>query len=194
MEHIDGAKLNSDVHYRFEYLSKFLNFGAADIQAINGAAPKLAPLVPAVVDSVYDKLFSFDVTKEKFVKNKYHFTGETANPPGSMNLTPERVSALKESLNKYLVKVVSQAQWDNAFLDYLSNLGKVHANKGEGKNIDISYIHMNATMGLVEHKLIDAVLNQDLGLDAKGKSNVVLALNKFFWIQNDLFTMHYVPV
>ena len=194
MEHIDGAKLNSDVHYRYEYLSKFLNFGTADIQAINGAAPKLAPLVPGLVDSVYDKLFSFDVTKEKFVKNKYNFQGETANPPGSMNLTPERVSALKESLNKYLLKVVSQAQWDNAFLDYLSNLGKVHANKGEGKNIDISYIHMNATMGLVEHKLIDAVLNQDLGLDAKGKSNVVLALNKFFWIQNDLFTMHYVPV
>ncbi|CAF5040351.1 unnamed protein product, partial [Rotaria magnacalcarata] len=165
MDHVDADKLNTDLRYRFDYVAKFLNFTKTDIQLLNTVAPKLVPLVPTAVDAIYDKLFSFDVTKGVFAKHKVNFQGATADPPDSLNLTAERIAALKESLDKYLKKVLTQEEWDDGFLGYLSHLGKVHANKADSKNIDVNYIHMNATLGLSEHILIDAILNHDLGLD-----------------------------
>jgi hypothetical protein len=47
----------------YSNLLSVVGFGAADIAAINSSAPVLAPLVETVVGAVYDKLFSFDVTK-----------------------------------------------------------------------------------------------------------------------------------
>jgi hypothetical protein len=44
-----------------------VGFGAADIAAIHASAPVVAPLVETVVGAVYDKLFSFDVTKVWFI-------------------------------------------------------------------------------------------------------------------------------
>ncbi|CAF2916317.1 unnamed protein product [Rotaria sp. Silwood2] len=191
MEHIDAAKL-TDVRYRFDYVSKFLNFTKTDIGLLNTIAPKMVPIVPTAVDAVYTKLFSFDITKSVFAKHKVNFQGNATSTPDSLDLTPERVTFLKEMLGTYLKKVLTQQEWDNAFLEYLSHLGKVHANKADSKNINVSYIHMNATMGLAENLFIDALLNSDLGLDDKTKYAAVAALNKFFWIQNDLFTMHYI--
>jgi hypothetical protein len=37
-EHIDGSRLNEDLRYRFEYISKFLNFTNDDITALNTLA------------------------------------------------------------------------------------------------------------------------------------------------------------
>lgn len=50
---------------------------------------------------------------------------------------------------------------------------------------------MNALFGYVEDILIDAVLNQEI--DSATKKAVIRALNKLLWIQNDLFTRHYIP-
>ena len=191
-EHVDAAKLNTDVRYRFDYVSKMLGFTKADIGVLNSIAPKLVPVVPGAVDAVYAKLFSFDVTKTVFAKTNVKFTG-AATKGGELDLTPERVTFLKENLSTYFKKVLSQADWDNGFLEYLSNLGKVHANKADSKNINVSYVHMNATLGYVAHLLVEAVLNNSMGFDEKTKNAAILALNKFVWIQNDLFTMHYVP-
>ena len=193
MEHIDAAKLNTDLSYRFEYLSKFLHFGKDDIKLLNEIAPKLVPLVPRAVDAIYDKLFSFDVTKSVFAKHNVNFKGAATKTPDSLDLTPERITFVKEMLANYLKKVLTEANWDKAFIEYLSNLGKVHANKADAKNINVSYIHMNAALGYAEHILVNAVLTTDLGLDAAKKTAAILALNKLIWIQNDFFTMHYVP-
>ena len=65
-EHIDNNRLNEDLRYRFEYISKFINFTNDDILLLNTLAPIALPLVPVVVDAVYRKLFQFDVTKNFF--------------------------------------------------------------------------------------------------------------------------------
>ena len=54
--HIDERRLEEDVAYRVGYVSEFMGFGADDIAAIQGAASQLAPLVPVLVEAVYDKL------------------------------------------------------------------------------------------------------------------------------------------
>ena len=76
MKQIDEPRLESDLAYRFEYLTNFMGFGAADIDAIHGAAAHIAPLVPGLVDAVYDKLFSYDCTKRHFIPRQSGYDGD----------------------------------------------------------------------------------------------------------------------
>ena len=82
MKHIDEPRLESDAVYRVSYVSEFMGFGPEDVSAIHGAAPHLAPLVPLLVDAVYDKLFSYDATKRHFVPRQSGYTGSV---PESMD-------------------------------------------------------------------------------------------------------------
>src|SRR5262249_52139255 len=59
MKVINEALLESDLGQRFQYLAEFMGFGPEDVEAIHGAAPHLAPVVPALVDAVYEKLHSY---------------------------------------------------------------------------------------------------------------------------------------
>ena len=45
IRHIDEARLENDVAYRFAYVTEFMGLDAQDIQAIHGAAAHLAPVV-----------------------------------------------------------------------------------------------------------------------------------------------------
>jgi hypothetical protein len=191
MEHVDAARLKTDVEYRYGYLSKFLGFTKDDISVLNKIAPTLVPLVPTVVDAIYAKLFASDATKNIFAQHKVNYTGDMTTAGG--DLTPERVTFLKDMLANYLKKVLTESSWDKAFLQYLSKLGEVHANKAATKNVDVSYVFMNATLGFAQNVLVNALLGGKLGLDAATTTAAVLALNKFIWIQNDFFTMHYIP-
>lgn len=193
MEKIDIAQINTDVECRFKFLSNFLKFTKDDISVLNKIAPTLVPLVPTVVDAIYGTLFSFDATTSVFANNKVHFKGNATSTPGGLDLTPERITFLKDMLGTYLKKVLTQSEWDKNFLEYLSNLGRVHANKAEANNVNVSYTFMNATLGFAQNILINALLSNDFGLDEGTKKAAILAINKFLWIQNDFFTMHYIP-
>lgn len=192
MENLDVARLNADVEYRFAYLSKFLNFTKDDINILNKIAPTIVPVVPTAVDAIYGNLFSYDATKKIFANNTVHFKGNTTTTPGSLDLTPERVTFLKDMLGTYLKKVLSQTEYDKAFLEYLSRLGKIHANKAESNNVDVSYVFMNVTLGFAQTILNNVLLTTDLGLDVNTRNAAILAINKFLWIQNDFFAMHYI--
>ena len=89
MKQIDERQLESDLAYRFGYLTEFMGFGEDDIAAIHGAAEHLAPLVPALVDAVYGKLFSYDATKRHFVPRQSGYEGEV----------PESVESLQRSMS-----------------------------------------------------------------------------------------------
>ncbi len=60
--YINEPRLESDRGYRFQYLSEFMGFGPHDLAAIHAAAPALTPLVPTVVNAVYDQLNRYDAT------------------------------------------------------------------------------------------------------------------------------------
>src|SRR5262245_62306343 len=74
-KHVYERRLEEDTHYRVGYLSEFMGFGADDVAAIHGAASQLAPLVPVLVNAVYDKLFSYDATKRHFVPRQSGYAG-----------------------------------------------------------------------------------------------------------------------
>lgn len=69
--------------------------------------------------------------------------------------------------------------------------GKPGFNHRENKpELRVEYIHIGALLGYVLNVVIGVVMT--LEVDIETKSKVILALNKVLWIQNDLFTRHYI--
>jgi len=190
-EHIYSKRLSLDLRYRFEYLSKFLNFTSDDIAMLNTFAPIIFPLIPVISDTVYRKLFSFDITKQYFIIRNDGFEGFQSQKQNGVTLDSVQMELRRDMLSMYLKRVLTQREWNDTFLQYLSQVGKIHTNQAGSSSINVDYMHINALLGYLEHLLIDTICNTDT-LDEKTKRGMLMAINKVFWIQNDFFTMHYL--
>lgn len=188
MKQIDEAKLESDLAYRFGYLTEFMGFGEDDVKAIHGAAPHLAPLVPTLVDAVYDKLFSYSSTKRHFVPRQSGYEGEVPQDIDSLTQDHEMIEFRKQHLGRYLTALVTKP-YDGAMLNYLDLVGKIHTPKAGSPDLDVPLVQMNALMGFVSDALVATILG--LGLDADAQARTLRAFNRLLWIQNDLITRHY---
>jgi hypothetical protein len=91
MQHISVESLE-DLPSRIAYLSSFLNLTAEDGEALLASAPLIAPLVPSILEVVYRKLLSFDITAQAFVPKNTDFEGETVKSVGAdpMHLLPTK--------------------------------------------------------------------------------------------------------
>lgn len=188
MQKIDEARLESDVAYRFGYVSEFMEFGAEDIEIIHGAAPLLAPVVPALVDAVYVKLASYDATWRHFVPRQEGFEGQT--PLSLEELTPDhpQIAFRKHHLGRYLKHLVT-APYDAKMVMFLDMVGKIHTPKAGNAAIGVPLVQMNALMGYVHDAINATILGFDIPDEAKAKA--IRAFSKLLWIQNDLITRHY---
>ncbi|KAG1151253.1 hypothetical protein G6F37_000309 [Rhizopus arrhizus] len=189
MQHIDSNKLYKDSSYRNEFVLSFMDFGAEDIKAIQAVADKVRPLVPVVVDAVYQKLFQYDVTKKHFVPKNEGFEGEAPTSLEELTLDHPQIKFRKDFLSKYLNKVLS-GPYDERFLRYIDWVAKIHTDTPDKKSkINVDYIHINALMGFVESTLVGGLLS--LNLDKETEAKALLAFNKILWIQNDCFARYY---
>ncbi|CAF1454438.1 unnamed protein product [Adineta steineri] len=192
-EHIELKQLNSNLRYRFDYLSKFLNFTPDDIQLLNRFAVILLPRIPVVADTVYRKLLGFDITKQYFLIRNDGFEGNIIKKPTSLTTESAQMTFRKDMLSRYLKRVLTQTDWNDTFLQFLSQVGKMHTDQSGSESINVDYIHINALFGYLEHLLLDILWSHE-NLDDKTKNLMFMAINKYFWIQNDFFTMHYLKV
>lgn len=188
MTHIDEPRLEKDLAYRFGYTGAFMGFGAEDVAAIHGAATHLAPIVPALVDAVYKKLYEQDATWRHFLPRQAGYAGVV--PPTLEELTPDhpQIAFRKEHLSRYLVNLVTKP-YDGKMLEYLDMVGKIHTSKAGSKEINVPLVQMNALMGFVSDALIATVFGLNLPRDAEIKT--IRAFNKLLWLQNDFITRHY---
>ncbi|KAJ3068223.1 hypothetical protein HDU98_008620 [Podochytrium sp. JEL0797] len=192
---INRDRLYTDLMYRFEYVSKFVDFNESDIKAIKDSAPLIAPLVPTIVDAVYDRLFSFDITKNVFMERGDGFHGRTAATATALTVNDEQIKFRKDFLAKYLVKLVS-AEYDAKFVAYLDRVGRIHTDTPDKKSkINVEYIHCNALFGWLHGFLAETIDNlpQLQGKDVAAKrAKTLAAFSKLLWIQNDFFSMYYL--
>jgi hypothetical protein len=188
MKHIDEPRLEEDTGYRVGYLSEFMGFGPEDIAAIHGAASHLAPLVPVLVDAVYDKLFSYDATKRHFVPRQSGYSGSLPENIETLRQDHEMIKFRKEHLGRYLVSLVTR-DYDAKMVGYLDMVGKIHTPKAGSAELDVPLVQMNALMGFVSDALTNVILG--LNLDRQNEVRTVRAFNKLLWLQNDLITRHY---
>lgn len=188
MQRIDEKRLETDLGYRFGYLAEFMGFGAGDIAAIHAAAPHLAPLVPGLVDAVYDKLFHYDATKRHFVPRQSGYEGAVPENVESLSQQHEMIEFRKQHLGRYLTSLVTRT-YDDKMVAYLDFVGKIHTPKAGSRDLDVPLVQMNALMGFVSDALTATILN--LGLPRDAEVRTLRAFNKLLWIQNDLITRHY---
>ena len=188
MKHIDEQRLEEDVAYRVGYVSEFMGFGKGDIAAIQGAAGQLAPLVPVLVDAVYDKLFSYDATKRHFVPRQSGYHGEVPESIATLEQDHEMIQFRKQHLARYLVALVTR-NYDDKMINYLDLVGKIHTPKAGSPELDVPLVQMNALLGFVADALTNVILG--LGLDRATEANTLRAFGKLLWIQNDLIARHY---
>ena len=188
MKHIDEPKLESDLAYRFDYLTEFIGFGQEDIDAVHGAASHLAPLVPTLVDAVYDKLFGYDATKRHFVPRQSGYDGEVPENLDGLQLDHDMIKFRKEHLGRYLAGLVTKP-YDAHMVQYLDMVGKIHTPKAGSKELDVPLVQMNALMGFVSDALLATILG--LGLEREAETKTLRAFNKLLWLQNDLINRHY---
>jgi hypothetical protein len=66
MEHITEASLE-DLPTRISYLCAFLSITSDDAAILRSAQPLITPLIPSLLNAVYTKLLSFDITAKIFV-------------------------------------------------------------------------------------------------------------------------------
>jgi len=198
MQHIDPASLDSDLPSRIAYLRAFINFTATDAATLHAAKPVLAPLVPTVVDAVYAKLLSFDVTAAAFVPRQTGY--EAKEVPANvkdLNLEHPQIMFRKDFLRGYIVKLVTMDYADDKTWEYLDKVGLMHTGepgftyRTKRPGLRVEYIHCAILLGYVEDILIDAVTNHP-DVDLPTKVAVLRAVNKILWIQNDLFARHYL--
>lgn len=188
MQRIDETKLESDLGYRFGYLAEFMGFGAEDAAAIHAAAPALAPLVPSLVDAVYDKLHGYDATWRHFLPRQHGFEGAVPANLDELTADHEQIRFRKGHLGRYLSALVTRT-YDGRMATYLDGVGKMHTPKAGSRDLDVPLVQMNALLGFVADALTATILG--LGLDRDAEVRTLRAFGKLLWIQNDLINRHY---
>ena len=97
MHHISAASL-SDLPSRIAYLSSFLDLTASDGEALHAAKPLVAPLIPTILDAVYAKLLSYDITAQAFVPKNTDFEGEVVTNVQELTMSHPQIALRKDFL------------------------------------------------------------------------------------------------
>ena len=153
----------------------FIGFGEDDIAAIHGSAAHLAPIVPQLVDAVYEKLFLYDATRRHFVPRQSGYEGDVPENVEALLMNHEMIEVHKLHPGRYLERLVTKP-YDGNMLNDLDLAGKMHTPKSGSKELDIPLVQMNALMGFMSDALIDTILSLDL--DAETTSRTLRAFNK----------------
>jgi hypothetical protein len=189
VRHIDEPRLESDLQYRFDYLAEFMGFGSDDVAVIHGAAPLLAPLVPGLVDAVYDKLQGYDSTWRHFLPRQAGFEGEVPLTLETLTLDHPQIIFRKQHLARYLERLVT-APYDAKMVTYLDMVGRIHTPAAGNPDIHVPLVQINALLGFVADAVNATILGAPLPFEAKAVA--VRAFSKLLWIQSDLISRHYV--
>lgn len=191
MQNVDEARLETDLAYRFGYLSDFMQFNEDDIAAIHSAAAALGPVVPALVDAVYEKLANYDATWRHFVPRQHGYEGQLADGVEELSMDDEVIQFRKQHLARYLSILVTKP-YDAKMVRYLDNVGAMHTPSFGSPAIDVPLVQMNALLGFVADALNATIFN--LNLDRDVEQRTIRAFCKLLWLQNDLINRHYARV
>jgi hypothetical protein len=188
VKRIDEERLENDLQYRFAYLAEFMGFGQDDIDVIHGAASLLAPIVPTLVDAVYDKLHTYDATWRHFLPRQSGYEGEVPVTLDALNMDHPQIAFRKHHLGRYLERLVT-VPYDAKMVTYLDTVGKMHTPAAGSGSINVPLVQMNALLGFVADAINATILGFDLPDETKAKA--IRAFSKLLWLQNDLIVRHY---
>lgn len=128
MKHISPPTL-INLPDRITYLTSFLDFTPIDVSYLHAAAPIVKPLIPAVVDAVYVKLLSFDITAKAFVPLQTGFEkaiDEKTRKVEDLAQEDEQIKFRKGFLTRYLARLVEMKYDNEKDWEYLDKVAVMH--------------------------------------------------------------------
>ncbi|CAE6521397.1 unnamed protein product [Rhizoctonia solani] len=197
LNRIDPTQLETSLPKRVEYITKFMEFGPEDAAALRAAAPIVKQITNGAVDAVYEKLFSFDVTRATFLSRNNGFEGKLATRLEEITHESEQIKFRKDFLRAWMFKVFTADYTDMKTFEYLDKVGLMHTgpaafqHREKKEPLHVDYMHCALLLGHVHNMLTRAVLARNL--PAETTQTTLMAINKVLWIQNDLFARHYIP-
>jgi hypothetical protein len=109
MQHIEPSSLE-DLPSRIAYLSSFLDLTTSDTEALQAAKPLVAPLIPTILDAVYTKLLSFDITAQAFVPKNTDYAGVTAKSVQELTMDHPQIALRKDFLKVSLKSLLEHGK------------------------------------------------------------------------------------
>ncbi|KAG8785672.1 hypothetical protein FRC12_017289 [Ceratobasidium sp. 428] len=199
MMHVDREALYTSLPDRVSYLTAFLEFTESDADMLNEAALILEPLIPTLVDRVYAHLFKFSVTKQVFMPRPTGHEGPMVADVSHLTLEDAQIKERKRFFTVYLKRLITSDYNDFKTWEYYDKVGLMHTGEAglkhrklagkEGFRVD--HIHLSGLLGWTMDQMIVIILRHE-SLSLAKKETIIRSLHKVMWIQQDLFSRHYV--
>lgn len=184
---VDERRLETDILYRFRYVSHFVGFGEADIDLIETAGTALDPHLDAIVHDVYHKLFQHDATLRHFIHRQHGLDAEHETDVRELSLSHVQIRFRMTHLAAYLRKLVT-GPYDERLIGYLDFVARMHTPKAGNPMIHVPPVQMTAMMGYLAGRIYDVI--HRVTLTGEQRLGLVHAFNKLFWVQHDLMMHH----
>ncbi|EMD40897.1 hypothetical protein CERSUDRAFT_111476 [Gelatoporia subvermispora B] len=200
-QEIDPVLLKHSLEDRVAYLTDFLNFTSHDAEAITKLAPAVNDIIPGLVDDMYAKLFEFDITKKVFMTRNQGFDGPLPTRLEDLTLDSAQIVFRKVFMRAWARRVLTADYSNGKTWAYMDKVGIMHTGVSPFKHqrtmgiapLNVPYRDCALTLGLVQMILQNAILTlpEDTA-SMQEKLDAVAAITKVIWIQNDLFSRHYI--
>ncbi|KAG8949082.1 hypothetical protein FRC03_000447 [Tulasnella sp. 419] len=196
VKEIDGDAIRTDLHARVSYILDFVGFNENDVKALRIAGPIIRPHISLLVDAVYGKLLSYDVTREAFVESKNKHLNKEER---LMTVTPksDRMKYFKDFFRHWLLKIFICDWEDLQTFAYFDRVGIAHIggsgfrHREDRGKYAVDYMHIGLLLGFLSEAVTKKILAVD-SISLAEKTQVLGAFTKVMWIQNDLMSRHYV--
>ncbi|EKM59249.1 uncharacterized protein PHACADRAFT_249564 [Phanerochaete carnosa HHB-10118-sp] len=200
-QEVDPVLLKTSLEDRVAYLTDFLNFTAHDAEVIRQIAPAVNDVIPGLVDDLYSKLFEFDITKKVFMARNQGFEGPLPAKLEDLTLDSAQIQFRKVFMKVWARKVLTSDYTNGKTWAYMDKVGIMHTGVSPFKHqrtmgiapLNVPYRDCALALGLVQTLLQSAILQlPDRTATMSTKIEAVAAITKVIWIQNDLFSRHYI--
>jgi hypothetical protein len=119
MKEVSRRELYTNLEARVQYLHRFLDFSSRDIDALVSGGKYIKQLIPAVVNIVYRKLLTYDITARAFTTRSTSYEGPIDEV---VDEDSPQIRHRKTFLTAYLNKICSDPS-QFSFWEYLDKVG-----------------------------------------------------------------------
>ncbi|KAI0921630.1 hypothetical protein AcW1_004451 [Taiwanofungus camphoratus] len=200
-QEVDPVLIKHSLEDRIAYLTDFLNFTSRDADVITKVAPSVNEVIPTLVDDMYAKFFEFDITKKVFMNRNQGFDGPLPSKLEDLTLDSAQIVFRKVFMKAWARRVLTADYSTGKTWAYMDKVGIMHTGASPFKHqrtmgiapLNVPYRDCALALGLVNNILQTAILKlPEESASMQDKIDAVSAITKVIWIQNDLFSRHYI--
>lgn len=172
MKQIDVAAIRDQPTARFAFLADFCQFGDDEWTALDESLPFLAPVLPDILDRLYDHLLSYDDTRRVFIGSRDE-------------VDPAYIELRKEHMTEWIMAAMTVRDPEQ-FVRYAMRVGRRHCGVAGEPGREVPPRYMVALMSFIQSEITNALF-ATMADDLPRLQRTILSWNKILLIQLELF-------